>query len=83
MRREPRDLGELAQAIAATTARAVVKELRAQESPPPKAWLTPDETADYLSVSPRTLENWRRAGDGPPHFKAGHLVRYAVADLAV
>ena len=26
--------------------------------------------------SPRTLEKWRKDGDGPPYIKVGHFVRY-------
>jgi predicted DNA-binding transcriptional regulator AlpA len=31
--------------------------------------LTPDETADLLRISPRTLENWRARGHGPPYLR--------------
>ncbi len=29
------------------------------------------EAAKLLGISPRTLENWRQAGKGPPHLYAG------------
>lgn len=31
--------------------------------------LTADETADLLRISPRTLENWRARGHGPPYLR--------------
>jgi hypothetical protein len=42
---------------------------------------TPD-AAEYLSISPRTLEDWRWRGIGPPFYKLGRrIVRYRVEDL--
>jgi excisionase family DNA binding protein len=38
-------------------------------------------TADYLGVSPRTLEAWRLRGVGPAYVKLGGLRRYRRADL--
>lgn len=44
---------------------------------PSKRLLTPDEAADYLKMSAKTIANWRYRGDGPPHIKAGRRsVRY-------
>lgn len=37
--------------------------------------------AAFLSVRPRTLDNWRQVGKGPPFLKVGHLVRYTRAAL--
>ena len=38
--------------------------------------------ADFLGVSPRTLEKWRVAGGGPVFRKLGRrLVRYELSDL--
>lgn len=45
--------------------------------------LYPREVADYLKVSDRTLQTWRRRGAGPPYFKAaGGSVRYPRSGLA-
>jgi DNA-binding transcriptional MerR regulator len=42
---------------------------------------TPD-AADLLGVSPRTLEDWRWRGIGPPFYKLGRrIVRYRAEDL--
>ena len=39
--------------------------------------------ADFLLVSPRTLQRWRRLrGLGPPFLKYGKLVRYRESDLS-
>ena len=37
--------------------------------------------ARYLSLSPHSLECYRSLGGGPPFYKFGKFVRYAVADL--
>ena len=46
----------------------------------PQRYLTNDEAAEYLRLSPRTLEKQRVIGGGP-RFKFGRRVMYAVADL--
>jgi len=33
--------------------------------------LTTKQAADYLGVSPRTLEMWRHRGTGPAYYKVG------------
>lgn len=40
-----------------------------------------DEAADFLRLSPRTLEKYRVRGGGPPFRKLGRRVVYARADL--
>lgn len=50
-------------------------------TPQPPRYLTNDEAADYLRLSPRTLEKQRVIGDGPRFRKFGRRVMYAVADL--
>lgn len=53
-------------------------------SPPPVApprYLTNDEAAEYLRLSPRTLEKQRVIGGGPRFRKFGRRVMYALADL--
>ena len=37
--------------------------------------------AEYLCLSPRTLEKWRSTGVGPAYCRIGGGVRYRVADL--
>lgn len=47
----------------------------------PQRYLTNDEAAAYLRLSPRTLEKLRVIGGGPRFRKFGRRVMYAVADL--
>jgi excisionase family DNA binding protein len=47
----------------------------------PQYLLTEPEVAQRLRVSVRTLQHWRLRGEGPPHFHAGRLVRYSLADI--
>jgi hypothetical protein len=47
----------------------------------PQKYLTNDEAADYLRLSPRTLEKQRVIGSGPKFRKFGRRVMYAIADL--
>ena len=49
----------------------------------PQRYLTNDEAADYLRLSPRTLEKQSVIGGGPRFRKFGRRVMYAVADLNV
>lgn len=39
------------------------------------------EVAQMLKVTTRTLQRWRRDGDGPVFVKIGGLVRYSAAAL--
>ena len=48
---------------------------------PVSKYLTNDEAASYLRLSPRTLEKQRVIGGGPRFRKFGRRVMYAVADL--
>lgn len=47
----------------------------------PQRYLTNDEAAAYLRLSPRTLEKQRVIGGGPRFRKFGRRVMYAVVDL--
>lgn len=47
----------------------------------PARYLTNDEAADFLRLSPRTLEKQRVIGGGPRFRKFGRRVMYAVPDL--
>ena len=48
---------------------------------PQARYLTNDEAAAYLRLSPRTLEKQRVIGGGPRFRKFGRRVMYAVTDL--
>ena len=47
----------------------------------PQRYLTNDEAAAHLRLSPRTLEKQRVLGGGPRFRKFGRRVLYAIADL--
>ena len=52
-------------------------------SPAPGDFVSAVEAARILGVSPKTIDNWRWKGQGPPYHKIGRrLVRYHRADLA-
>lgn len=40
------------------------------------ALLTPEQVAEQLQVSPKTLANWRSDGVGPAFLKVGKYARY-------
>ncbi len=44
-------------------------------------FLTTEEAANYLRLSPRTLEKMRVTGEGPPFRKLGRRVLYVKSDL--
>lgn len=48
---------------------------------PSRAWLYPEEVADRLQRSKRTLANWRNEGVGPKHIKIGNRVAYPIKDF--
>ncbi|OGA60333.1 MAG: transcriptional regulator [Burkholderiales bacterium RIFCSPHIGHO2_01_FULL_64_960] len=52
-----------------------------QQPAQPVRYLTNDEAAVFLRLSPRTLEKQRVIGGGPRFRKFGRRVMYAVADL--
>ena len=43
--------------------------------------LTTTQAAEYVGLSPRTLERYRVTGEGPRHLKVGRRVLYRPADL--
>jgi hypothetical protein len=49
--------------------------------PPERVFLNNDEAAQFLNLSPRTLEKQRVIGGGPRFRKFGRGVLYAVIDL--
>ena len=44
-------------------------------------YLKPDEAAAVLTVAPKTLANWRRAGFGPLWIRARGGIRYLEAEI--
>jgi hypothetical protein len=40
------------------------------------------QAAEFLAISPRTLQAWRVTGGGPAFKKIGRAVRYDSTDLA-
>jgi hypothetical protein len=51
--------------------------------PPERVFLNNDEAAQFLNLSPRTLEKQRVIGGGPRFRKFGRRVLYAVTDLKI
>ena len=47
----------------------------------PVAFVTTQEAARFLALSPHSLECYRANGTGPAFYKFGKAVRYAVTDL--
>lgn len=45
--------------------------------------LTPEQVAEFLHVSPRTMEEWRRTRTGPPWRRMGRHVRYLRREVLV
>lgn len=44
--------------------------------------LTPEQTADFLNISVRTLAKWRSTGSPSlPYIKVGRCIRYKLTDL--
>lgn len=43
--------------------------------------LSRDEAAEYLGVSPRTLDRWHESRIGPPRIKIGRIIMYRRAAL--
>ena len=44
-------------------------------------YLNNKQAAEYLGLSPRTLDRYRVKGSGPVYLKFGGRVRYLAADL--
>lgn len=45
--------------------------------------LTPEQVAELLHVSPRTMEEWRRTRTGPPWRRMGRHIRYLRREVLV
>ena len=60
---------------------AINKEL-ADSLTKKQSLVSPEQAADYLSVTTRTLANWRSRGfPNVPFSKIGRCVRYRLSDL--
>ena len=46
-----------------------------------RKYLSTREAAEYLGLSPRTLDRYRVSGDGPVFHRFGGRVRYTRSDL--
>lgn len=46
-----------------------------------KKYMTEQEAADYLKMSPKTLQKWRHQGNSPAYSKLGRCIRYLESDL--
>ena len=44
-------------------------------------FLSTPQAAERLGISPRTLEQYRRTGEGPVFHRFGYLVRYLAANI--
>ena len=44
-------------------------------------FLSPDQAAFYLGLSPRTLQEYRSAGTGPRYRRHSRHIRYHIDDL--
>lgn len=45
-------------------------------------FLSKDEAAAFLHISPRTLSRWHAEGSGPPRIKRGRIILYSQDSLA-
>lgn len=52
-----------------------------QPEAPGNSYKIEKEAADYVRLSPRTLQRHRQQGTGPLFTKAGHRVLYRQSDL--
>ena len=50
-------------------------------SDPLPRYLGPEEAAEYLALSPKTLQRMRVTGEGPPYVKVRRRVIYDRLDL--
>lgn len=66
--------------LAGAIADRVVAMQRAEAEREKTVYLTPDQMAERLKVSAKTLANLRSAGKGPLFVKAGGRVRYPVTE---
>lgn len=78
-------LGAAVRAVAREAAREAVREALPRQGPlhDPEELLKPADVAKFLKLSPRTLAEWRREGNGPAFEQISHgHIRYRRAALA-
>jgi excisionase family DNA binding protein len=46
-----------------------------------RRYMTTKEAAEFIGVSPTTLNAWRMKKTGPPYVRIGALVRYRAEDI--
>lgn len=57
------------------------ENLRAARARSGSPFLSPDQAAFYLGLSPRTLQEYRSAGTGPRYRRHSRHIRYHIDDL--
>ncbi|MBC9009754.1 helix-turn-helix transcriptional regulator [Acetobacter tropicalis] len=55
--------------------------VRKRPQPRPARHLRTPQAAEWLGISPRTLERYRTIGGGPVFYKLGNRVTYTIGDL--
>ena len=48
-----------------------------------KKFLNQIELSRRWKISERTLESWRIRSEGPPFYKIGNRIRYAIEDIEI
>lgn len=71
-------LDALVETIADAVARRVIEIQKAEAERNRTVYLTPEEMAERMGVTVKTLANQRSAGNGPKFVKVGGAVRYPV-----
>jgi predicted DNA-binding transcriptional regulator AlpA len=80
-------LDVLVEAIAEAVARRLAEQrpaTPAEATAPPAEteWLDTKAAAKYLGIAPKTLQEWREKGEGPPAHRLGRrAIRYARTEL--
>lgn len=73
---------EIAVTAAQETAELIARSIASGQFLPPAAYLTPAQTAAYLSTTEGALETMRKERRGPRYSRPSHkMVRYARSDL--
>lgn len=57
------------------------ENMRAARARSGSPFLSPDQAAFYLGLSPRTLQEYRSAGSGPRYRRHSRHIRYHIDDL--
>ncbi|SDG08466.1 helix-turn-helix domain-containing protein [Sulfitobacter delicatus] len=48
---------------------------------PPGSFISEATLSEHWDISKRTLQRWRKSGEGPPYVLIGGSVRYRVEDV--